>query len=123
MNQRQSPSATLSVVLPGLQSPDDRRRARRFSCNWILPVVLHLPTASRKIEGWVRNLSETGIGLTIAEPLEVGDTLVVRLRGAQSRLLTVPARVTYATAKDDGTWSVGCGFDRRLDPQVLRSLV
>ena len=123
MTQQHSPCATLSVVIPGLQSPNDRRRTRRFSCNWILPVVLHLPLASRRIEGWVRNLSETGIGLTISEPLAVGDTMVVRLRGAQNRLLTVPARVTYATPKDDGTWSIGCGFDRRLDPETLRSLV
>lgn len=61
----------------------------------------------------VRDVSDTGIGLTLCFPFNPGTYLAIDLRtaGGTRSLL---ARVVHARDQADGTWHVGCEFVNKL---------
>ncbi len=100
-----------------------RRTAVRYRCALATPGWLSLADGST-LEAWIHNLSETGIGLNVARPLEPGTPLVVRMRGpAREGLVALPGRVVHSTAEADGSWRIGCAFDQRLRPEALAALL
>jgi hypothetical protein len=102
----------------------DRRGARRYRCGPATLVQLQEETTGIKMEAWANNLSETGIGLDLPYPLDAGTGLVLRLRGRPpAGAVTMPARVVHATAQEDGTYRIGCAFERRLEPDQLEGLL
>ena len=77
--------------------------------------------------GWladVRDISATGIGLTLRRRFDPGAVLLVELTSTtddSTRLL--PVTVIHATEADDGRWVVGCSFPRTLSDAELAALV
>jgi hypothetical protein len=102
----------------------DRRGAERYPCS-LLPFwrlsgeePFDVPPAS------VRDVSATGIGLRVAQPLELGSVLILTLQAGDHRLSRpLPARVMHATRQEDGGWLLGCRFVRPLSPQDLLALL
>ena len=76
---------------------------------------------TKQIPAWsgrVRDISTTGIGLTMSRWFEPGTALIVRLRPRILRHLLV--HVIHAAPDADGHWIIGCMFDRPLSSEQLR---
>jgi hypothetical protein len=102
----------------------DRRGARRYRCGPAMLVLLHETETNLKTDAWAWDLSETGIGLTLPYPVDPGAAIILRLRcRPPCGTVTVAARVTHATPRDDGTWRIGCAFDKRLDANRLEEML
>jgi hypothetical protein len=113
-----------TILLRRPVSRTERRSCRRHSCRFDRLVMLRMPETGTKREGWAFNFSETGVGLNLPYALEKGEVVVLHLRGRRSAsALTLPARVARVTAKEDGTWQIGCSFGRRLETSRLEELL
>jgi hypothetical protein len=124
MSNNVNPPQELTIRLRRPPRGSERRAAKRYQCRTARLVVLRSPETGTKAEGWAFNFSETGIGLYLPYPLPSGTVVVLHLRGrGAAASVTMPARVVHATARDDGTWHVGCAFARRLDPRILQDLL
>lgn len=67
-----------------------------------------------------RDVSTGGIGLVTAHPYEPGTVLAIRLRArSDDPGPGLFATVVHARGEADGTWLVGCSFDRPLPPDTL----
>jgi hypothetical protein len=116
---------TPAPELPGPPAePAERREAERFPPE-ITPVCrvggLTLPVISRAI---VRDLSATGIGLLVNQPMKAGTVLVLCLESVDRQLARpLPARVMHASAVSEGHWLVGCQFVRCLSEPELQALL
>jgi hypothetical protein len=73
--------------------------------------------------GKVRDLSKKGISLLLQEPMEMGQLLFVELPSKTPAASAISARVVYALDQSDGTWLVGCIFDRPLGDQEYQTLL
>ena len=103
---------------------NERRTARRYLCPPAALVQLDLIQAGNSLEGWAANLSEEGVALSLLQPLEIGSSLIVRMRGCQPLPAVVaPARVVHATKEIDGSWRIGCKFEKPLDPETVDALL
>jgi hypothetical protein len=102
-----------------------RRTAVRYRCAVGTVGRLSLPDNHDQREVWVYNLSETGIGLTMADgTLASGTSVTIRLRGpTPESAVALTARVVHATAQADGTWRIGCAFTARLTDEVVKALL
>jgi hypothetical protein len=85
---------------------------------------------SRPVEGqdaiwWgatVRDLSTTGIGLTLCFPFRPGSFLAVDLLGPLGGNRTLLTRVIHTRDQADGTWHVGCEFVKPLADQDVAGM-
>jgi hypothetical protein len=101
-----------------------RRASVRYRSNLATLGQLFFPDNGQTWEAWVHNLSECGIGLNLNQPLEPGANIVIRLKGQSDFImLQLPARVVHATQEVDGTWRVGCEFEKKLSPEDLDTLL
>jgi hypothetical protein len=73
--------------------------------------------------GKVRDLSRKGISLLLQEPMETGQCLFVELPSKTPASSAISARVVYSLTQNDGTWLVGCSFDRPLGDQEYQALL
>jgi hypothetical protein len=108
--------------LPAIQA--DRRGAQRCPCNlqpfWRFIGYDHCAEAPLR----VRDISATGIGLQVKQPLKPGTALVINLQTRQQQLSRpLAVRVMHATLLADGDWLLGCQFVRRLSDQDMQELV
>lgn len=73
----------------------------------------------------VRDISTTGIGLTLCYPFPTGTYLAVDLDmpEAQTPAPSFLARVVHAQDLPDGTWHVGCEFVKPLSDSELDLVV
>ena len=103
----------------------ERRRAERHPST--LEATTH-PLDKEITLGWgatVRDLSTSGIGLTLCYPFPEGTYLVVDLDlpEGQPPSPSLLARVVYAQDLSDGTWHVGCEFVKPLSHSELDIMV
>ena len=103
---------------------EDRRRAERYPCGlqpfWRIEGQEQVESPPAHVE----NISTTGIGLRVREPLKPGTVLVIKLQSADHRLSRpLPARVMHATLQSDGSWLVGCQFVRKLSEEDMQALL
>lgn len=124
MNEQSIPvEAELTLFRPRLSNLK-RRGARRFRCGLATIGKLHFPNESTTLEACVYNLSQTGVGLNLAAPLEVGRDLVIQVRVPGSRdSMRVSARVVHCTQEVDRSWRIGCAFAEPISPEVLEALL
>ena len=115
----QNASALVQPVSSGAVTEFERRSSARQP--------LAREALSRPLEGenaiwWgatVRDLSSTGIGLTLCFPFRPGTYLAVDLLGPLGGNRTLLTRVVHARDLADGTWHVGCEFVKPLsDTQI-----
>jgi hypothetical protein len=99
------------------------RKSNRYRFG--LATICHLtyPEDGRRQEAWAGNLSETGIGFYLEQPIASGTDLVLRLKSASGAVLTLEARVVHSTKQMDDTFCIGCTFSKRLDAQALDDLL
>jgi hypothetical protein len=101
-----------------------RRGAVRYRAGPATLGRIFFSETSESQEAWVLNLSQTGIGLTLCRPLEIGTGLTIRLTGANKGVsLTLRARVAHSTHEVDGTWRMGCALEQPLTPDILETLL
>jgi hypothetical protein len=107
-----------------LPEPNDRRRAERFpvtadtECQFAAPLVTDLGAVR------VINISMTGIGLRVAEPVEAGAILAVGLRNQAKGFNRVHlVHVVHVTPLAGGAFLVGGTLDPPLTYQELTALV
>ncbi len=94
--------------------------------------AVEMPTSCREIallggNPWpavLRDVSATGVGLVLSEPLQPGTFLTVEVpRPSKSGLRRLPARVVDNRHLGDGSWLVGCRLVRPLHDDELAELV
>jgi serine/threonine protein kinase len=106
--------------------PDDRRTAARH-----LLKVGTIGTIDSAVHGgaeevWplvVRDVSETGIGVTLARRFEVGTELAVELQLGPDVSKRFPARVVRVQPDRGGYWVHGCLFDAPLADNEVAGLL
>ena len=72
--------------------------------------------------GIIRDVSRTGVGLVLAEPLPVDTLLAIRPEGAVRLERVTALRVRHATPLGTGGWLVGCSHAADLDPADMSAL-
>ena len=96
----------------------EKRVAERHDCN--LDATTH-PLDSVDTLAWgatIRDVSRTGVGLTVCYPFRAGTYLAVDLKGT-----TVLSRVVHVRDRADGTWQVGCEFIKPLSESEVDRLL
>ena len=71
----------------------------------------------------VRDISTSGIGLTLCFPFRAGTYLAIELQETGGAARSVLSRVVHALDQPDGTWHIGCEFVRPLTESDLDILV
>jgi hypothetical protein len=99
-----------------------KRAAPRYDFRLATPARLRLPDGTQE-HCWAHDLSEVGIGLDLAWPLEPGTPLLVHLKAAPPHAgFEVAAGVVHTTELAGG-WRVGCAFARRLTAEQVERLL
>jgi serine/threonine protein kinase len=105
--------------------PDDRRVAARYELKVGAVGAVESGVHGGGEEVWplvVRDVSGTGVGITLARRFEVGTRLAVEVHaGLDAPAQRYPARVVRVFAEPGGYWGHGCVFDAPLaDDEVAR---
>lgn len=101
-----------------------RRQARRFRCGLATLGKVQFPGKDNSADAFVYNLSESGIGLNMSEPLESGKIIIIRIRVSEEpQPYLLNARVVHSTQEVDCTWRVGCEFGEPLGPDLLEKIL
>jgi PilZ domain len=103
---------------------DERRAAPRFACGQDRPG--HLIVAGGADPRWARprDVSVCGIGLLLAQPFAPGTTLTIQLRSRpEDARRPLTAGVVRTEPQADGSWLVGCAFDKPLTAEELRAFL
>jgi hypothetical protein len=102
----------------------ERRAWVRFPKNeamWCDPVR---PSGKHELDtawmGRVRDISRTGIGLSLRKRFEPGTVLTVELSESPKLQRQLLVRVVHATADKNGRWIVGCTFDCPLSREEMQ---
>jgi hypothetical protein len=101
----------------------DRRSAERHATEW---EALTRPLDTADGIGWgaaIRDISTTGIGLSLCYPFRAGTYLAVDIHGPEGLTRSLLTRVVHAHDQFDGTWHVGCEFVKPLVDSALKLLV
>jgi hypothetical protein len=101
-----------------------RRKSRRFRCHLATIGRVQFPDKDISFDAFVYNLSEGGIGLNMAAPLEAGQEIVIRIRvPGETEPSLLHARVAHATQEVDRSWRIGCEFKTPLDKDMLDKIL
>jgi hypothetical protein len=107
--------------VPALPRPEgERRAAPRYPCggHGTSRLVVRHDLAAH----WARpcDVSVGGICLLLAHRVEPGATLTIQPRSRPERLVPpLNAAVVHARPAAEGSWRVGCTFERRLTCEQL----
>ena len=107
-------------------SAAERRVRVRYSSNML---TLCQTEVAQVDDFWwsakVRDISETGIGLTSKRSFEPGTILVIEpLRLSRSSSCVLPqAKVVRVAKQPNGVWAVGCEFMGKLSPEDLKAMI
>jgi len=101
-----------------------RRRERRYRCSLATSGKLQFVATGETVVAWVFNLSRSGIGLELPEPLVRGQELLLHLRTSDNETtVTLLAQVAHSTPVANGGWRIGCHFAEKISLDVLESLL
>ncbi len=101
----------------------ERRQEFRYPCN--LDVVCRpvMSDGAALVTAQGRDISENGIRLTVARPVEPGGLMDMRIQdSAQNISLSRLLRVIYIQAEPDGRWTLGGEFYHELSYEELEAL-
>jgi hypothetical protein len=104
--------------------PADQRTWRRFPAAVTASYEIVTAAESRPRAAQILNISPTGIGLVVQEPIAAGTLLSMELPGAggPARRMILACAV-HVTPRGDGEWALGCNFIRSLTDKDLQALV
>lgn len=101
----------------------DQRTWVRFATNVTASYQIITAPEPRKLPTEVVNISATGIGLIVTQPVPVGSLLSLELHAAHGAAQrTMLACVVHVTGRAEGEWALGCNFIRSLSESDLREL-
>jgi hypothetical protein len=101
-----------------------RRTSVRYRCALATLGHIYFPGTGERMETWIANLSEGGIGLNLNCTLAAGTSVMIYLKGPnESTTVSLLARVIHSTKETDGSWRVGCEFASKLQPDMLDALL
>ncbi|HWY86530.1 MAG TPA: PilZ domain-containing protein [Gemmataceae bacterium] len=102
----------------------EKRAAERFAvsphvdCEFASPVLEDFGKVK------IKNISSTGVGLIVTEPVATGMLLVIKLVNSDKKFIkTMLVRVVHATPQASGTYLVGGTLDTPLTYEELCALV
>jgi hypothetical protein len=105
-------------------TPPDQRDWVRYACDVQASYQPGDDTDASDRPAQVLNISASGVGLLVAEPIAVGTLLSVRLRsargGADKTMLSCAVHVTQRGAEE---WALGCTFISELSESELLALL
>jgi hypothetical protein len=83
-------------------------------------IRIRLQRDSRKLslQGWARNLSESGLGAFVAEALTLGELVTLEVPLSDSEKHAIPARVVRALGTEYGFQFTALSAEQRLQIQV-----
>lgn len=70
-----------------------------------------------------RDISASGIGLSLCYPFRPGTLLAVDLKNDAGGSKTLLTRVVHVEDKADGTWLIGCEFVKKLTDSELEMMI
>lgn len=101
-----------------------RRRDRRYRCGLATTSKLHCTDSGKILGAWVFNLSRSGVGLEMAQPLDPGQQVEIHLKTTNNDTpVKLAGHVIHATPVANGAWRVGCRFAEKLSADALESLL
>ncbi|MFO0968739.1 MAG: PilZ domain-containing protein [Gemmataceae bacterium] len=104
-------------------SPEDQRTWKRFTANVTARIQKVSAAESPVHDAQVLNLSPSGIGLSVKDPVEAGALLTVDLTGPAGRhAKPILACVVHVTGHTGGDYSLGCNFIRQLQEDEWQGL-
>ena len=104
--------------------PGDQRTWVRFACaiKASYQAIAGADTSPRPAK--VVNVSASGVGLVVGEPVENGTLLSVELQAADGTCTrTMLSCVVHVRAHAEGEWALGCNFIRSLSEEDLKALL
>jgi hypothetical protein len=102
----------------------ERRSTERFYSNRKPPVRFIARPSLVSHRAFVRDVSETGLGLIVDQPFEIGTVLAIQLRSASAGASYILAgKVVHLTPHLDGIWVLGCSLSRRLTDEEIFALL
>ena len=102
----------------------DQRQWMRFPCNLQARFSCVGPANPPSISAQVLNISASGIGLLVKEPMVTGTLVNLQLQsgtGKESRFIL--GCVVHVTTQAEGEWALGCNFIRELSEEDLQALL
>src|SRR5207244_3602643 len=73
---------------------------------------------------WIMDLSLVGIGMEVSRPLEVGNLILITIRGNDGiKIHELSARVMHCDAMLQGDWFVGGELTAALSPDELEQFL
>jgi hypothetical protein len=101
----------------------ERRLAERHASE---AQVLSRPLEAAEAIAWgatVRDISASGIGLSLCYPFSPGTFLAIDLQLPGGGTRTLLSRVVHARDQADGTWHIGCEFVKELSASDLEMVI
>ena len=112
-----------STLFPANLVNFKRRSEERSRCRAGMIASLIGKEGAEPIEVWVRDLSPSGLGFTVATPPNVGQEVVIRLKKhAIVAAIRLDAIVVHCTAESEHCWHVGCIFKESLSDVIVEYL-
>jgi len=78
-----------------------------------IQILLQRDSTKRSLQGWVRNLSESGLGAFVAEALTLGESVTLEIRLPDCDKQVIPAKVVRALGTEYGLRFTALSADQR----------
>ena len=84
-------------------------------------IWIHLHRVSRTLtlQGWARNLSESGVGAFVAEPLTLGESVTLEIPLPDAEKQVIPAKVVRALGTEYGFQFTALSAEQRIQIRVM----
>jgi hypothetical protein len=113
-----------AAVIDKTAPPAERRAAPRHAPGPTAACHLAIALGGVVRPVVIRDISTGGIDLIVHRPFEPGTDLALELlNAARNFSRTVRVHVVHADPQEDGEWSVGFAFARRLQDEELQALL
>jgi hypothetical protein len=89
----------------------------RYSWEARCKIRIERPDGPLETEGWVRDISESGVGAFVATPINSGEIATLRIPIGTGRELVVPAKVTRILGTQYGFQFTALSAEQRDDIQ------
>lgn len=102
----------------------ERRQSIRHPIDRAVNVVPTIGGSGSCWRGRIKNLSLHGLRLVMERRFEKNTFLSIRvLDNDGDELLSFLGQVVYVSGNDEGRWSIGCRFTKKMNEQDLQELL